>query len=193
MSTWTTHGSSGLRWEKKWGCTEREKRGWSPEAFQQIYQGENATRADVFGPGSRARTPQLPLSHLHCLFYSLSPLIYFCLSAIDWFWFLFAAGWEAGLLNRTLQTHTHDHILTRLHSPLSLTYTQPHSLREGRAIISLQLALPPSLSLSLFLRNQNMSSTHKSDGLGLQMLDLNWTHLWNPQSARNENKGPATR
>lgn len=86
--------------------------------------------------------------------------------------------------------HTRSH-LTRLHSPLSLTYTQPHSLREGRAIISLQLARPPSLPL--FLRTQNMSSTHKSDGLGLQTLDLNWTHLWNPQSARNENKGPATR
>lgn len=43
----------------------------------------------------------------------------------------FAAGRRAGLLNRTLQahihirTHTHNHIFTPLHSPLSLTYTQP--------------------------------------------------------------------
>lgn len=146
----------GDRKRKRQGCDlSREKcyTGWSVWARQHR-------------PSSESR---VPFHHLHFLFYSLSPLIYFCLSGIDWLWILLAAGRRASLLNRTLYKRTYTHARTHTIT-FSLLYIlhyhlHIHSLREDRAAIS---------SLSLF---QNMSSAHKRQGLGLQTLDLNWTHV----------------
>ncbi len=133
----------GGMWRWNEGRQKEQKRAWSVA----ILQGENATLAEVFEPSSTGPSEsRVPFHHLRFLFYSLSPLIYFSLSGIDWLWFLFAAGRRAGLLNRTLQAHIHRRTITFSLLYILHYHLHIHRLREDRAVIFLQAS--PSLSFS---------------------------------------------